>query len=52
MLAVPGRIAARLPRLIKHDVAEIDAEVGHVLGEIGGANGADDSARAIRSEEA
>lgn len=36
MLAVPSRVAARLPHLSKHDVAEIDAEVRAALGEIGG----------------
>lgn len=35
MLAVPSRVAARLPHLSKHDVAEIDAEVRAVLAEIG-----------------
>ncbi|KRQ99298.1 hypothetical protein [Bradyrhizobium valentinum] len=35
MLAVPSRVAARLPHLSKHDVAEIDAEIRAVLGEIG-----------------
>jgi phage terminase Nu1 subunit (DNA packaging protein) len=35
MLAVPSRVAARLPHLSKHDLAEIDAEVRAVLGEIG-----------------
>jgi phage terminase Nu1 subunit (DNA packaging protein) len=36
MLAVPSRVAARLPHLSKHDVAEIDAEIRAALGEIGG----------------
>jgi hypothetical protein len=34
MLAVPSRVAARLPHLSKHDVAEV--EVRAVLTEIGG----------------
>ncbi len=28
MLAVPSRVAARLPHLTAHDLAEIDAEIG------------------------
>lgn len=36
MLAVPSRVAARLPHLAVHDVAEIDAEVRAALTEIGG----------------
>jgi phage terminase Nu1 subunit (DNA packaging protein) len=36
MLAVPSRVAQRLPHLTAHDVAEIDAEVCAVLTEIGG----------------
>lgn len=35
MLAVPSRVAARLPHLSKYDVAEIDAEIRLVLTEIG-----------------
>jgi phage terminase Nu1 subunit (DNA packaging protein) len=35
MLAVPSRVAQRLPHLTPHDVAEIDAEVRAVLTEIG-----------------
>ena len=35
MLAVPSRVAQRLPHLSAHDVAEIDAEVRAVLAEIG-----------------
>ena len=35
MLAVPSRIAARLPHLSRADVAEIDAEIGAVLIQIG-----------------
>ena len=35
MLAVPSRVAQRLPHLSAHDVAEIDAEVRTVLTEIG-----------------
>ena len=35
MLAVPSRVAQRLPHLTAHDVAEIDAEVRAVLAEIG-----------------
>lgn len=31
MLSVPSRVAARLPHLSKHDVAEIDAEIRVVL---------------------
>jgi hypothetical protein len=34
ILAVPSRVAARLPHLTAHDVAEIDAEVRAVLAEI------------------
>jgi phage terminase Nu1 subunit (DNA packaging protein) len=36
MLAVPSRVAARLPHLNKHDVAGIDAEIRAALAEIGG----------------
>jgi hypothetical protein len=32
----PSRVAARLPHLSKHDVAEIDAEIRAALSEIGG----------------
>jgi phage terminase Nu1 subunit (DNA packaging protein) len=35
MLAVPSRVAQRLPHLGAHDIAEIDAEVRAVLTEIG-----------------
>jgi phage terminase Nu1 subunit (DNA packaging protein) len=35
MLAVPSRVAARLPHLTRADVAEIDQEIRAVLGEIG-----------------
>jgi phage terminase Nu1 subunit (DNA packaging protein) len=35
LLAVPSRVAARLPHLSKHDVAEIDQEIRAALGEIG-----------------
>jgi hypothetical protein len=35
MLAVPSRVAARLPHLSKHDVAEIDAEIRAALAELG-----------------
>jgi len=35
MLAVPLRVAQRLPHLTGHDVSEIDAEVRAVLTEIG-----------------
>jgi phage terminase Nu1 subunit (DNA packaging protein) len=35
MLAVPSRVAQRLPHLTPHDVAEIDAEVRAALIEIG-----------------
>jgi len=35
MLAVPSRIAARLPQLSRADVAEIDAEIRAVLIQIG-----------------
>ncbi len=35
MLAVPSRVAQRLPHLSPHDVREIDAEVRAVLTEIG-----------------
>ncbi|WP_025036210.1 terminase small subunit [Bradyrhizobium sp. DOA9] len=34
MLAVPARVAARLPHLSKRDVAEIDAEIRAALAEI------------------
>jgi phage terminase Nu1 subunit (DNA packaging protein) len=34
MLALPSRVAARLPHLSKHDIAEVDAEVRAVLSEI------------------
>ena len=44
MLAVPSRIAARLPHLSRADVAEIDAEIGAVLIQIGeGASGGSDA---------
>jgi hypothetical protein len=39
MLAVPSRVAARLPHLTAYDVAEIDAEVRVVLTEIGNGGG-------------
>ena len=35
MLAVPSRVAQRLPHLTAHDVSEIDAEIRTVLAEIG-----------------
>jgi len=35
MLALPSRVAARLPHLTGHDVAEIDAAVREVLTEVG-----------------
>ncbi len=35
MLAVPSRVAQRLPHLSAHDVAKIDSEVRAVLAEIG-----------------
>ena len=35
MLAVPSRVAQRLPHLTAHDVSEIDAEVRAALTEIG-----------------
>jgi phage terminase Nu1 subunit (DNA packaging protein) len=35
LLALPSRVAARLPHLSKHDIAEIDAEVRAALTEIG-----------------
>jgi phage terminase Nu1 subunit (DNA packaging protein) len=35
MLAVPSRVAQRLPHLTAHDVSEIDAEVRAALSEIG-----------------
>ncbi|MGY4284918.1 phage terminase Nu1 subunit (DNA packaging protein) [Bradyrhizobium sp. LM2.7] len=35
MLAVSSRVAARLPHLSKHDVAEIDQEIRIVLTELG-----------------
>ncbi len=37
MLAVPSRVAQRLPHLTAHDAAEIDGEVRAMLAEIGGA---------------
>ena len=36
MLAVPSRVAQRLPHLTPHDVSEIDAEIRAALAEIGG----------------
>lgn len=39
MLAVPSRVAARLPHLSKYDVAEIDAEVRTALTEVGNGKG-------------
>ena len=38
MLAVPTRVAARLPHLTPHDVTESDGEVRAVLVEFGGRN--------------
>ncbi len=35
MLAVPSRVAQRLPHLTAHDVSEIDSEIRAVLAEIG-----------------
>lgn len=35
LLAVPSRVAARLPHLSKHDVAEIDAEIRAALTDLG-----------------
>ena len=35
MLAVPSRVAARLPHLSRTDVAEIDAEIRAALAEVG-----------------
>jgi phage terminase Nu1 subunit (DNA packaging protein) len=35
-MLVPSRVAARLPHLSKHDVAEIDQEIRAALGEVGG----------------
>jgi phage terminase Nu1 subunit (DNA packaging protein) len=35
LLAVPSRVAARLPHLSKHDMSEIDNEIRAALGEIG-----------------
>ena len=35
MLAVPSRVAARLPHLSKHDVSEIESEIRAALGAIG-----------------
>jgi hypothetical protein len=37
-----ARLTARLAHLSKHDVAEIDAEIGRALGEMGGAEFAND----------
>jgi phage terminase Nu1 subunit (DNA packaging protein) len=34
LLAVPSRVAQRLPRVTAHDVSEIDAEIRAVLAEI------------------
>ena len=39
MLALPSRVAQRLPHLTAHDVSEIDAEVRAVLAEIGTSQG-------------
>jgi hypothetical protein len=39
----PSRVAARLPHLTAHDVAEIDAEVRVVLTEIGNGGRVDDA---------
>jgi phage terminase Nu1 subunit (DNA packaging protein) len=39
LLAVPSRVAARLPHLLQADVAEIGAEIRAVLNEIDGADG-------------
>ena len=36
MLAVPSRVAQRLPHLTAHDVSEIGAEIRAALAEIGG----------------
>jgi terminase small subunit / prophage DNA-packing protein len=36
MLAVPSRVAARLPHLTAHDIGEIDQEVRAVLTDVGG----------------
>ncbi|GMO87156.1 terminase small subunit [Bradyrhizobium ottawaense] len=35
LLAVPSRVAARLPHLSRSDVAEIDAEIRAVLNQLG-----------------
>jgi hypothetical protein len=35
MLAVPSRVAARLPHLSRTDIAEIDKEIRAALTEIG-----------------
>ncbi|MCK1638949.1 hypothetical protein IVA95_15400 [Bradyrhizobium sp. 157] len=35
MLAIPSQVAARLSRLSKHDLAEIDAEIRAVLSQAG-----------------
>jgi len=40
MLAVPSRVAQRLPHLSAHDVSEIDAEIRVVLIELGVRDGA------------
>ena len=37
-----ARLTAPLPHLSKNDVAEIDAEIGRALGEMGGAEFAND----------
>jgi hypothetical protein len=37
MLAVPSRVAARLPQMSRTDIAEIDSEIRAALTEIGGA---------------
>jgi phage terminase Nu1 subunit (DNA packaging protein) len=37
MLAVPSRVAARLPHLSNHDIAEIDSEIRAAPSAIGGA---------------
>ena len=37
LLAIPSRVAARLPHLSNHDIAEIDSEIRAALSAIGGA---------------
>lgn len=42
MLAVPSRVAARLPHLTRHDLAEVDREIRQALLELGPSEPASD----------